>query len=327
MQEKELLTSSVVPLQETEGTHKKTEKWQSRIERLKENRKLEESILRMNEDFKQNFVRVSEEKDQKSSSMSAIRSTAEDMMRRAGLGKKNEPIVQPLITRVHPSEFTMPKDPKRRNEITSIYFGNEAFQQAQFLIGKGVRLEAWIELSYIVFEEYLKSDLRISQRKTKESSVKDFIKNLLRKGFRDLDSCKSYAHIVMANFFDFCFQESLHREFAYAENSVTPEELGLLFSRQTVEKISYLMNHDVRLDLWIKLCHISYSYLWGANEGQRQTTLTKEQKSKAFERIRALAAKDGEFWLMPSTRIAEFMASFLYPNNPGGIPEERASTR
>lgn len=74
MQEKELLTSSVVPPQETEGTHKKTEKWQSRIERLKENRKLEESILRMNEDFKQNFVRVSEEKDQKSSSMSAIRS-------------------------------------------------------------------------------------------------------------------------------------------------------------------------------------------------------------------------------------------------------------
>ena len=131
----------------------------------------------------------------------------------------------------------------------------------------------------------------------------------------------------MANFFDFCFQESLHREFAYAENSVSPEELGLLFSRQTVEKISYLMNHDVRLDLWIKLCHISYSYLWGANEGQRQTTLTKEQKSKAFERMRALAAKAGEFWLMPSTRIAEFMASFLYPNNPGGIPEERASIR
>ncbi len=211
-----------------------------------------------------------------------------------------------------------------KHQNCSIVFSRETFEQALFLKGKGVRLDAWVSLCYEVFTSLLESDLSRVEMKVQDASARleTKIKSKINKQDWGLPSCKSYAHIVMVSYLEFCFQERLRRRFLNLTNSVEASLMTQIFDKGTLDKANYLMSNGVRVDLWVRLCYQAYRCFWG-EESPR--SLLKSERSKADDEIRKLVDANGEFWPLSGTRLPEFLRSYLHQDNHGGVPRGRKS--
>lgn len=216
-------------------------------------------------------------------------------------------------------------DPKERtrNEPSTpaIPFSQETFEQAKFLQEKDVRLDVWVALCYEIFTSLLGSDLRRVEIKALNPSdrLETKIKTRINSGSGDrgLSSCKSYAHVVMTNFLKFCFQQQLLSDSSCPSDLTAPSALSQLFDKDTLDRISHLMNKGVRIDLWVRLCYQAYGFCWATKSPRR---LWDAEKKEAFEKIRRFVENDSEFKLLSAARLPEFLYSYLYADNRGGVP-------
>lgn len=210
-------------------------------------------------------------------------------------------------------------------DYQSISFSTDFFEQVQSLHAKNVRLKAWIDLCYEVFESCLDSDLsRVSEKpKTESDALQTKIRAILDKQDSDWDlsRCKSYADVVMANFLEFCWQVRLKKHVKRPSRPIAFSELSQFFDEKTLDKFGELMSKDVRIDLWFELCAQAYTCFW---EKEDPKTLSKDEKEGVFGKISQLVAKkDGDFWPMSSHRLAQFLFSYLPAEPLNGTPKRR----
>lgn len=108
------------------------------------------------------------------------------------------------------------------------------------------------------------------------------------------------------------------------ENDMRLDEV---FDESILEKIKFLHDRNIRLDLWVSLCYDSYKLWWGddLHPSKRVPTKTPEERDKRDaqekDQLKTFNSwfEEGErYHSLNKGRLAEVVRGFLYPKNTGG---------
>ena len=205
-------------------------------------------------------------------------------------------------------------------EPPPVYFSLKTLTYAQFLVQSNVKLGDWIEFCCKSFTLFW------GEKATKMSRLSETEK---KEAFADLNSWISkekpllhnayYWPQVICNFFEFC--NGLPSAKPLSQNPADDEKARSLqsqiFDSKMLKDIQFLQQREIRLDLWIVLCHKAFWCFWP--EG-KQTTLPDEVKKQRGDAVKSWCCKGGEFYPLNRSHLDEVLCSFLFDNNKGGRP-------